>query len=55
MQFAKNKTAAISIAIVLIISMSASLALIPSTSAHGPGLTAAQGGNVPGTFQHMPT
>jgi hypothetical protein len=47
MQLAKNKLAAISIAIVLIISIGASVAFIPTTSAHGPGLTAAQGGNVP--------
>ncbi len=47
MQLAKNKLAAISIAMLLIISIGASIAFIPNTSAHGPGLTAAQGGNVP--------
>src|ERR1700690_795498 len=36
MQFLKNKLAAISIAIVLIISIGASIALIPNTSAHTP-------------------
>jgi hypothetical protein len=36
MQILENKTAAISIAILLIISMGASIALIPNTSAHTP-------------------
>jgi hypothetical protein len=36
MQIVKNKTAAISIALVLIISMGASMLLIPATNAHTP-------------------
>ena len=36
MQIIKNKTAAISIAIFLIISMGASMLLIPSANAHTP-------------------
>ncbi len=36
MQFAKNKTAAISIAILFIISMGASMLMLPTTSAHTP-------------------
>ena len=36
MQFVKSKTAAISIALVLIISMGASMLLIPATNAHTP-------------------
>ena len=36
MKFAKNKTAAIAIAIFLMLSMSASMMLIPNASAHTP-------------------
>ncbi len=39
MQISKNKTAAISIAILLIISMGASMILVPNTSAHTPPWT----------------
>ncbi len=47
MQIGKNKTLTIAITALFIFSMTASIMLIPSASAHGPGLTAAQGGNVP--------
>ncbi len=38
MKFSKNKTIAIAIAIFLMLSMSASMILVPTASAHTPGM-----------------